>query len=329
MKDRRDRPPMKIYEAYELAIKLGMSKDPRPDDEVRRVLDEARKEYDSSDDSEKELFDAERLWNPYFDCRFSYGADEARDAEAERLMWGIDIGTGEVLLADRLREKGERIDAVVAHHPLGSSRVLFPKVMSMQADMYHNEGVPINVAEGIMGPRTDEALRNIMGVNHNQAVDAARLLGIPLFNVHSAADNMVQSYLTGLFEEARPRTLEDIVDILMKEPEYREAARSNARPRIMVGRKDSRCGRILCKMTGGTSGPKSMYEALSRAGVGTVVGMHFPDSHYDAAKEANVNLVVSGHMPSDSLGINLICDRWADHGIEVVPCSGFIRCERD
>lgn len=38
MKDRRDRPPMKIYEAYELAIKLGMSKDPRPDDEVRRVL---------------------------------------------------------------------------------------------------------------------------------------------------------------------------------------------------------------------------------------------------------------------------------------------------
>ena len=29
---------MKIYEAYELAIKLGMSKDPRPDDEVRRDL---------------------------------------------------------------------------------------------------------------------------------------------------------------------------------------------------------------------------------------------------------------------------------------------------
>ena len=52
---------MKIYEAYELAIKLGMSKDPRPDDEVRRVLDEARKKYDSSDDSERELFDAERL----------------------------------------------------------------------------------------------------------------------------------------------------------------------------------------------------------------------------------------------------------------------------
>ena len=319
---------MKIYEAYEMAIKLGMSEDPRPEREIREIFEAARREYDSAGDSEKELFDPERLWNPYEDCRFSCGSEEARDMDAETFMWGIDIGTGEVLLADRLREKGRRIDALVGHHPLGSSRVLFPKVMSMQADMYHSAGVPINVAEGIMGPRTDEALRNMMGVNHNQAVDAARLLGIPLFNIHSAADNMVQAYLTRLFESREPRTLGDIVDVLMGEPEYRIAARSNARPKIMVGRKDSRCGRILCKMTGGTSGPKSMYEALSRAGIGTVVGMHFPDSHYDAAREANVNLVVSGHMPSDSLGINLICDRWADHGISVIPCSGFIRCER-
>lgn len=320
---------MKVYEAYELAIRTGMSKDPRPEAEVRRVLDEARREHDSADESERELFDTERLWNPYHDCRFSYGADEARETEAESMMWGIDIGTGEVLLADRLRERGRRIDAVVAHHPLGSSRVLFPKVMDMQADMYHSEGVPINVSEAIMRPRTDEALRNIMGVNHNQAVDAARLLGIPLFNVHSAADNMVQDYLTRILTDGEPRTLGDIVDILMREPEYREAARSNARPRIMVGSKDSRCGRVMCKMTGGTSGPKEMYEALARAGVGTVVGMHFPDSHYDAAREAHVNLVVSGHMPSDSLGINLICDVWEREGIDVIPCSGLIRCSRN
>lgn len=319
---------MKVYEAYELAIRLGMSKDPRPEDEVRRLLDSAREEWEKADDDSRELFDQERLWNPYQDCRFSCGEDEARDTDAECMMWGIDIGPAEVLLADRLRERGRRIDSVVAHHPTGRSRVLFPEVMSLQADMFHNEGVPINVAEFIMGPRTDEALRGIMGVNHNQAVDAARLLGIPLFNVHSAADNMVQDHLTNLFEQDRPRTLDDIIKALMGEPEFREAAKSNARPRIMVGKKDSRCGRIMCKMTGGTSGPKGMYEALSRAGVGTVVGMHFPESHYDAAREAHVNLVISGHMPSDSLGINLICDRWADHGIEVLPCSGFIRCSR-
>lgn len=180
-----------------------------------------------------------------------------------------------------------------------------------------------------MGPRTDEALRGVMGVNHNQAADAAGLLGIPLFNVHSAADNMVQAYLTDLFEEKEPERLGDIVDALMGEPEYREAAKSNARPRIMVGSRDSRCGRVMCKMTGGTSGPKSMYEALARAGVGTVVCMHCPESHYEAAREAHVNIVISGHMPSDSLGVNLIADVWEREGIDVVPCSGLIRCSRN
>ncbi len=319
---------MKVYEAYELAIRMGMSKDPRSQEEVQRVLDEAREKYDDTSDEDKELFDTERLWNPYADCRFSYGADAAKDIDAERLMWGVDVGPSEVILADRLREKGQRIDALVGHHPLGKSRTLFPQVMGMQADMFESEGVPINIAEGIMRPRTDEVLRNMMGLNYNQAVDAARLLDIPLMNIHSAADNMVQDYLTNFFEQERPRTLGDITKALMKEPEYRLAAQSNSWPKIMVGSKDSRCGKVLVKMTGGTSFSKDMYKPLADAGIGTVVCMHFPESHYDAAREAHVNLVISGHMSSDSLGINLICDGWADHGIDVIPCSGFTRCAR-
>ena len=320
---------MKVYEAYEAAIRAGMGKDPRPEDEVRRVLDAAASEYERSEGWRRECFDTERLWNPYSDCRFSALEELACETEASRMMWGIDIGPAEVLLADRLRSKGERIDAVVAHHPTGKSRNLYPNVIPIQADMYHAEGVPINVAEGIIGPRTSEVLRGVMGSNYDQAADAARMLGIPMFNVHSAADNMVQDYLTRLMDERAPRTLGDIVDVLMGEPEYVAAAKRNCIPTVMVGSKDSRCGRIMCKMTGGTSGPKEMYEALARAGVGTVIAMHFPESHYDAAREAHVNLVVSGHMPSDSLGVNLICDIWEREGIEVVPCSGFIRCSRN
>ena len=94
---------MKVYEAYELAIKAGMERDPRPADEVQRVLDRAKEAYDKLPDDRKELFDPERLWNPYTDSRFSVMADEAREIEAECLMWGIDIGPAEVLLADRLR----------------------------------------------------------------------------------------------------------------------------------------------------------------------------------------------------------------------------------
>lgn len=320
---------MKIYEAYRLAIETGMSKDPRAKDEVDRVLSDASEAYEKLDDDRKDLFDGERLWNPYADSRFSCGADEAMEQEAECFMWGIDIGTGEVLLADRLREKGRTISALVAHHPIGTARTCFPEVMWMQSDMYNSAGVPINVAEGLMRPRMDDVLRGVMGSNYNQAVDAAKLLGIPLFNIHSPADNMVQDYMTRMFEDAQPRTLGDIIDTLYTEPEFREATRYNSPPKIMVGSKFNRCGKIVCKMTGGTSGPKEIYEKFADAGVGTVVGMHFPESHFEEAKKNNVNLVISGHMSSDSLGINLICDVWERAGIDVIPCSGFTRYSRN
>lgn len=320
---------MKIYDAYRLAIETGMSKDPRPEEEVRKVLSDANEAYEKLEDDRKDLFDTERLWNPYTDSRFSALADESKDIDVNSVMWGIDIGTGEVLLADRLREKGRDISALVAHHPIGTARSRFPEVMSIQADMFHNAGMPINVAEGILKPRVDEVLRNVLGSNYNQAVDAAKLLGIPLFNVHSPADNMVQDYLEVLFSEKVPYRLSDITDTLLTEPEFRSAARCNDGPRIMVGSKDDRCGKVVFKMTGGTSGPKEMYQKLADAGVGTVVGMHFPESHYEEARKANVNLIISGHMASDSLGINLISDVWEREGIEVIPCSGLIRCSRN
>ena len=320
---------MKVYDAYRMAIEAGMSKDPRPQSEVRRVLDRAKETYDGLPADRKDIYDMERLWNPYADSRFSALSEEAKDIEADTMMWGIDIGPAEILLADRLREKGRTVSAVVAHHPIGIARTRFPEVMNVMPDMFHSVGVPINVAEGLVAPRRDEVLRGVMGSNYNQGADAARLLGIPLFNVHSPADNMVQDHLTRLMEEKCPYRLKDVVDALYTQPEMREAARCNSPPTIMVGSEESRCGKVMCKMTGGTSFSKETYEKLADAGVGTVVAMHFPDSHYEEARKNNINLVISGHMSSDSIGVNLICDVWEREGIDVLPCSGFTRFSRN
>ena len=118
---------MKVYDAYRMAIEAGMSKDPRPRSEVRRVLDRAKEAYERLPEDRKELFDQERLWNPYADSRFSALAEEAMKAEADTIMWGIDVGPAEVLLADRLREKGRTVSAVAAHHPIGVARTCFPE----------------------------------------------------------------------------------------------------------------------------------------------------------------------------------------------------------
>lgn len=317
---------MKIFDVYRLAIEIGIRNDPRPKGEVDLALKEAKEAFDGADGVKKQYFDQERLWNPYADSRFSWGD---RDAEVSKLMWGIDIGTGEVLLADRLREKDSGITGIVGHHPLGLAKTPFPEVMGMQTEMYHECGIPINVTEGLMKPRMAEVSRAVMGSNYNQAVDAARLLGIPIMNIHSPADNCVQKFLENEFREHEPKYVGDIVDHLMTIPEYQIASKQNSPPRIIVGDGKSRAGKVVMKMTGGTSGPKEIYEKMEQAGVGTAIGMHFPESHVEEARKHNINLVVSGHMSSDSLGINLICDAWEKKGIEVIPFSGFIRVSRN
>ena len=320
---------MKIYDVYRLGIEAGMARDLRPESEVRRILSDAREQYESLPEGLKELFDPERLWNPYADSRFSVGMEKAMEQDAVRLMWGIDISPAEVLLADRLREKGERIDALVAHHPVGTSKTRFPEVMMQMTAMFGSMGVPEDRANELVRNRMDEVLRGMQGSNYNQAADAARMLDIPLFNIHAPADNMAEEFMVNKMKEDRPETLQDIIDSLMKEPEQRAAARCNSPPIILVGSPSDECGKIMVKMNGGTAFSKETYAALAEAGVGTVVAMHYPNDHYDAAKEAGVNLVISGHMCSDSIGVNLICDLWEREGIEVVPCSGFTRFSRN
>ena len=317
---------MKLMEAYRIAIETGIENDPRPKADIKKMLKEAKEAFDKLEKDKKEFYDQERLWNPYTDSRFLYGDP---DAKVENLLWGIDIGSGEIAVADRLREKGQKISGVVGHHPLGLSKLPFPEVMSVQADMYHSAGVPINIAEGLMGPRIAEISRAVMPSNYNQAVDSARLLDMPLFNIHSPADNSVQKFLDTMFEKEQPKYVGDIIDLLMTIPEYRIASKQNSPPEIIVGNKKGRAGKIISKMTGGTSGPKEMFEKIAHAGVGTVIGMHFPENHIDEAKKYNINMIIAGHMASDSIGINLVADKWEKKGVNVIPFSGVIRVSRN
>jgi putative NIF3 family GTP cyclohydrolase 1 type 2 len=317
---------MKLIDMYKMAVEAGIRNDPRPKKDIEQLLKDSKEAYDKLDADKKEFFDLERLWNPYADTRFSFGD---HNKNVKKIVWGIDVDTGEVVLTDRLNEKGAKIDAIVGHHPIGMGRVPFPEVISMQTEMYHAGGIPINIAESMIDKRVDEVLRAVAAANYNQSIDAARLLNIPIMCIHTPADNMVQNFLETMFKKENPRNLGDIVDLLMTIPEYRIASKQNSPPTIIAGKKKGRCGKLMFKMTGGTSGPKEIYEKMAQAGVGTAIGMHFPESHVEEAKKNCINLIVAGHMSSDSLGINLIADIWEKKGIETLPFSGVIRYSRN
>ncbi len=316
---------IKLGELYRMAIQLGKEKDPRDPDVLEADLRKVSERFERMDARDQERFDRDALWNPYADSRLLHGDPEG---EVRGVMWGIDITPAEILLADRLRERGRRIDAVLGHHPRGRAQANFTEVMHVMEYMLEGLGVPITVAEDILAPRIKEVARAFAPTNFDQTVDAARLLDIPMMCLHSCTDNLVQRYLEDHLKERRPGMVGDIISALQELPEFERASRNNSPPEVLVGDRGRRAGKIMVKMTGGTSGPKEMYDSLNKAGVGTVVCMHAPESHIEEARKSHINIVISGHMPSDSLGINLLADQVEDRGVEIVPCSGFIRVRR-
>lgn len=317
---------MKLAELFQAIVEIGIAADPRGEAGVRRELARLGKSFSDLPESRRGTFDRDRLANPYADTRLLVG-DPA--AEVSALMVGIDIEVGEVVLADRLRERGRRVDCLLAHHPEGKALAGFYHVISMQADIMHRAGVPINVAEALLDERLTEVERKSLPVNFTRAVDASRLLEIPFLCAHTPADNCVAGYLEKLFAEKSPETIGDILALLREIPEYQAASRNNAPPRVVAGKESNRAGKIYVDMTGGVEPPKAALASLAQAGVGVLVGMHASLDHIEKAKELNLNLVVAGHISSDTLGLNLLLDRLRLRGsFEVIPCSGFVRVER-
>ncbi|MGA2418087.1 MAG: NGG1p interacting factor NIF3 [Candidatus Staskawiczbacteria bacterium] len=312
---------MKIIDIHNLAIKMGMDADFRGRDGVQKFLDSKKKKFEKISDAEKNDFDKDALENPYSDSGVH---NISEDKEIKKVLVGIDTDTEEILLSKHL----QNIDLVIGHHPIGKALSQLADVMDLQCDIFNYYGVPINVAEGLMRERISEIERRVNPSNHQRPVDAAKLLKVNLMNVHTPADNLAAKFLKELTEEKKPETIGELVDMLKEMPEYKEAIKIDAGPKIFVGFPENRCGKIAFDLTGGTECAPKLYEKMSHAGVGTIVGMHASEEHKKEAEAAHVNIVIAGHISSDSLGMNLFLDELEKQGIEIVPCSGFTRFSR-
>jgi len=318
---------MKFENIYRKAVAIGTARDARGADEIRRILTDEEARLKKLTAKEAEAYDRDRLFNPFADTRMLAG-DPA--TEVGRVIVGIDMETSEVLLTYLLnRDSGRKIDLIIAHHPEGYALARLHEVMSLQSDLLAAHGVNISVAEQLMDKRMGEVERRLLPANHDRSVDAARLLGLPMMCVHTPADNCVQAHLRDLFEREKPQRLKDLVELLMGIREYRQAARRQTGPKIVHGADDARCGKIMLEMTGGTEGPKTIYEQQALAGVSTIVGMHLSEDALENAKKAHLNVVIAGHVSSDTLGLNLLFDEIeADGPLDFVNASGFERIRK-
>jgi len=318
---------MKLKELYQAVIETGIAHDLRGREHVEKLLAEEREKYEKLDTDEREFFDVDRLFNPYSDTRILTG-DPGTDVR--RAIVGIDMEVGEILLAHLLnKDQGKKIDLVIAHHPEGYALTRLFDVMKLQADLMSLYGITVSVAEKLMEKRISEVERRLMPINHNRAVDVARLLGLPMMSIHTPADNCVTSYLTQLFDAEKPVRLKDLLKLLRAIPEYRKSVALQLPPKIVSGSEDNRCGKIYVDMTGGTEGSKEVFDKFASSGVSTLVVMHISEEHLENAKKANLNVIVAGHIASDTLGLNLICDEVEKRTeLDFISISGFERIRR-
>ena len=316
---------MTLKQIYDLAIEMGIKADPRGADGVKSFLERAKKDHEELPEKKKKYFDKECLTNPYSDSRILYGDPEMN---VKKLMAGIDAGAAEVLLADRLNQKGEKIDLLISHHPSGHALAALHEVLDIQVDMFAEVGVPENVAHALFDERKEAVKRRFKPLNHSQAVDAARLLEIPLLALHTIWDNLGHNFMKQYLAKKKFRTVEDVLEHINELPEFTEAIKGKAGPNIVSGSASTRAGRVVVGFTGGTNPSKELYVELAKAGVGTLVEMHVAEEAVLELRKLHINVIDAGHMAADSIGTNLFLDELEKRDITIVPCSGLIRIRR-
>ena len=320
---------MTLRELYELSIRLGMKHDLRGEEALRAQLAQRREEYERLPEWQRPFYDQERFHNPYGDVRIARGPD---DTELTTVLLGVDIHIPELLLADRLREKGRRIDAVIAHHVHGVGRSAFlpHDFMTYDIDSLVAEGVGRSAAEALILPYIEAKLAG-MEDNHSRGPDVAELLDLPFACIHTPADFYISVGVQAALDEAKPATLADTIPALLTIPEIASAAtRLGALPRIFGAPPEREVGRVFHKFGGGYIFPPSAYALLGAAGVRTVFQIHCEPIYAEAAAAAGVAIVRVPHAAGDNIGLNLLLDDVENElgPLEVIGCGGFERHSR-
>ncbi len=319
---------MKLKDLFRNAIEIGMASDPRGKKNIEKLLKKHADRLKKAEGKEKEYFDVERTWNPFPDSRIINGTG---NEEVTTVMVGVDIETPEVLLADRLRQKGTKIDALFIHHPEGRALGDLVRVMPLQVDLLATYGVPVNASEALLRGDVDRIDRRIHADNLLRTERAAELLGIPAFCCHTPTDNLVWELMEKDICKKEYDCVGDVMNALHDIPEYDYFAKKGNPCIVVNGSRDGRTGKIVAsEFTGGTNGPEQLMEEQAKAGVGTVLSMHVTEKTLEVAKKYHVNLIQCSHMASDSIGINLMLDALTkkEKKLQVLDLSGFVRIKR-
>jgi len=262
----------------------------------------------------------------YPDSLIINGYDEK---EIKNLFVSVDISISEILLVNELIKSGLNIDGVLSHHPVGRGYYMIPEVIEIQRDNWIKSGVSAEVAEKLYSKLVWEESIEVKG-NQLGVENASRLLSIPLMCIHTPIDNIIQKFFEDLFMYKNNISLGEGVEILNQIPECSQASEKGDNPFIIDENNiNVKIGKFLIDMTGGVDPPDEIFFYLKKAGIDTVIGMHYNLDNIKSMINNKLNAIICGHMACDSIGLNIFCDFLESKGINIISGSGFYRYKRN
>lgn len=230
----------------------------------------------------------------------------------KKVLIAVDVTTAELMLAKNLE-----CDAVIGHHPIGTAVLNFYKVFDRHVDYMVENGVPKDLAEDAVKKLKFRSEIRSHATIYNHVIDAAKILKMPLVNVHQPCDEYMRKIIYNNIKSARPKYVLDIVKSLEGIPEFRKAA---TKIEVCYGSIKNKASRWVLVVAAGTNGGFSVAKQYFQHGISTVIYLHIDYSDLMRMYEEKLkgNLVVLGHLAGDSIGLNALARRLEDIGIETV-----------
>jgi hypothetical protein len=137
--------------------------------------------------------------------------------DIKKILYGIDIGTTELYYA---KENG--YDCVIAHHPLGL--IDHWQVFRRHFDQLVSKGVPKEKANQLVEKKILSLKFGTHSKNYDLIPSFARLIEMPLLNIHCPSDELGRRLITASIEQLYEPTLAEVKDHLESSfPEFQKA----------------------------------------------------------------------------------------------------------
>ena len=225
--------------------------------------------------------------------------------------------TIDITLAELIFAKNIGCDAVITHHPIGSSALNFYKVFDRHIDYMVENGIPKESASSAVMSLKERAHIKAHAQIYKQIVDEAKLLRMPLVNIHQPCDEIMRKIIYEAIISGKTESVSQIIDSIANIPEF-----SRAETKIMVchGDREAKAGRWALVVAAGTNGGFHIAKEYYKHDVSTVIYLHIDSNELLRFRQENLqgNLVVLGHLAGDSIGLNVLSEKLEEKGIQTV-----------